>query len=163
MVLRNAMALELGPMRWVLVVLFPVASLVPLLFGSGEPALDLAQAIAIGVATPVVLEYIARQELVIDEKGIRYRTALPGPLAALSPSWTLPWSELRAVRWGEGLARHELVLSGARGRLRLNAAAFHASRETVHAWRRRATGALALPVVAALRERGVDVPHCPRA
>src|SRR5436190_2976494 len=100
MVLRNAIALELGALRWAMVVVFPLAALVPLYLGTGEPALQLAQALAIGVATPVVLNYIASQELVIDDGGIRYRAALPGPLERLSPTWAMPWSELQRVDWG---------------------------------------------------------------
>jgi hypothetical protein len=159
MVLRNAIALELGALRWAMVVVFPLAALVPLWLGTGEPALQLAQAFAIGIATPVVLNYIASQELVIDDGGIRYRAALPGPLERLSPTWAMPWSELRRVDWGRGIASHELVLFGERGRLRVDAGAFHATREAAREWRRqRAKDRSRLPMVAALRQRGVEVP-----
>lgn len=160
MVLRNAIALELGALRWAMVVVFPLAALAPLFLGSDEPALQLAQAVAIGIATPVVLEYIASQELEIDEAGLRYRAALPGPLARLSPTWAMPWSELRRVEWGRGLVAHELLLFGERGRLRVDAGAFHATREGARAWRRqRPKDRSGLPVVMALRARGVRVPE----
>jgi hypothetical protein len=160
MVLRNAIALELGALRWAMVVVFPLAALVPLFLGSGEPALQLAQALAIGIATPVVLNYIASQELVIDDSGIRYRAVLPGPLARLSPTWAMPWSELRRVDWGHGIAAHELVLYGERGRLRVDAGALHATREGARQWRRqRPKDRSRLPMVAALRQRGVNVPE----
>ena len=163
MVLRNALALELGFLRWVMIAVFPLASLVPLYLGTGEPALQLAQALAIGVATPLVLQYIASQELVIDDLGIRYRAALPGPLARLSPTWTMPWHDLKRVDWARGIAAHELVLFGERGRMRVDAAAFHATREAARAWRRgRERDRAHLPVVVALRSRGVAVPATPR-
>lgn len=159
MLLRNAMALELGALRGAMIVVFPLAALVPLFLGTGEPALQLAQAVTIGIATPLVLDYIASQEVEIDEAGIRYRAALPSPLARLSPTWALPWDEIRGVEWGAGLAPHELVFSSERGRLRVDAGAFHASRDGARAWRRtHPRDRAALPMVTALAARGIPVP-----
>jgi len=65
-----------------------------LLGRSGELALTLLTAAAVGWYLWRVVRY---ERLILDRSGIRYVSPLPGFLAALQPSWTHSWVQIRGA------------------------------------------------------------------
>lgn len=124
------------------------------------------------IAGALIVGYVfhsSRRALECDRAGLRFRSHAPWPLSALDPDWALAWPQIRGARWERGMSDVELVLDTASGARRLDALRWQvdldearSSRRALANFRRGRSGWFdpsILPLVRALRDRGVDVPQ----
>lgn len=122
----------------------------------------------VGVAVVLALVTAFRCHVECDGAGLHFRSGAPWPLSIVLAGWDAAWSDIRAARWVEGVAPAILELDTAGGtrrlmalRWQLDAAEARRARGAMAQFRRGRTesfDATTLPLVHALRERGIDVP-----
>ncbi len=103
----------------------------------------------VGVAVVIALLTAFRCRVDCDSAGLHFRSGAPWPLSIVLADWDAAWSDIRAARWVMAL------------RWQLDAAEARRARHAMAEFRRGRTGsfdATPLPLVHALRERGIDVP-----